>query len=153
MLSACHALGVRDIVVGTNLGRRSRRALEHAAQLAQTFEATLHLVAAYTPATTVPGAPELVVAPATSEAVESTEADLEALAADLRLRGLDVRTYVHAGNVADGLCKVAAKVGADVIVVGNRRMKGPGRLFGSVANSVAHRAPCSVYIVDTEHKG
>ena len=36
-----------------------------------------------------------------------------------------------------------------LIVVGNRRMQGPGRLLGSVANSVAHNAPCDVYVVKT----
>ena len=38
---------------------------------------------------------------------------------------------------------------ADVIVVGNRRMQGVGRLLGSVANEVAHNAPCDVFIVKT----
>jgi nucleotide-binding universal stress UspA family protein len=36
-----------------------------------------------------------------------------------------------------------------MIVVGNRRMQGLGRLLGSVANDVAHHAPCDVHIVKT----
>lgn len=46
---------------------------------------------------------------------------------------------------------VAAATGkpADVIVVGSRRMKGIGRVLGSIANDVAHHAPCSVYIAKT----
>jgi nucleotide-binding universal stress UspA family protein len=34
-------------------------------------------------------------------------------------------------------------------VLGNRRMQGAGRILGSVANSVAHHAPCDVYVVKT----
>jgi nucleotide-binding universal stress UspA family protein len=37
-----------------------------------------------------------------------------------------------------------------MIVVGNRRMRGIGRVLGSVANSVAHNAPCDVYIAKTD---
>ena len=36
-----------------------------------------------------------------------------------------------------------------MIIVGNRRMQGMGRLLGSVANEVAHNAPCDVLIVKT----
>ena len=37
----------------------------------------------------------------------------------------------------------------DLIVVGNKGMKGVRRVLGSVPNSVAHGAACSVLIVDT----
>jgi nucleotide-binding universal stress UspA family protein len=45
--------------------------------------------------------------------------------------------------------KIADEIEADFIVVGNKGMKGASRILGSVANSVAHNAPCSVVIVDT----
>lgn len=38
---------------------------------------------------------------------------------------------------------------ARIIVVGNRRMRSIGRVLGSVAISVAHHAPCDVYIANT----
>jgi nucleotide-binding universal stress UspA family protein len=41
-------------------------------------------------------------------------------------------------------------VKADLIVVGNKGMKGVRRVLGSVPNSVAHGAHCSVLIVDTQ---
>jgi nucleotide-binding universal stress UspA family protein len=53
------------------------------------------------------------------------------------------------GKPADALIKEAVRLDARVIVVGNRRMRGIGRLLGSVANSVAHNAPCDVYIANT----
>jgi nucleotide-binding universal stress UspA family protein len=53
------------------------------------------------------------------------------------------------GDPADILISKAEEVGANLIVVGNRGMKGVRRVLGSVPNSVAHGAHCSVLIVDT----
>ena len=51
---------------------------------------------------------------------------------------------------AEALINEAERFGARMIVVGNRRMRGIGRVLGSVANSVAHNAPCDVYIAKTD---
>jgi nucleotide-binding universal stress UspA family protein len=63
----------------------------------------------------------------------------------------DVEPVLHSakGDPADILIAKADEVGADLIVVGNRGMKGVRRVLGSVPNSVAHGANCSVLIVDT----
>ena len=39
--------------------------------------------------------------------------------------------------------------GADLIVVGNKGMKGKGRFLGSVPNDIAHQATCAVLIVSS----
>ena len=44
---------------------------------------------------------------------------------------------------------VADREGTDLIVVGNKGMKGARRRLGSVPNSAAHRAHCSVLILST----
>jgi nucleotide-binding universal stress UspA family protein len=60
-------------------------------------------------------------------------------------------TYSSArGKPAEAIIKEAERFGARMIVVGNRRMRGLGRVLGSVANSVAHNAPCDVYIAKTD---
>ena len=41
------------------------------------------------------------------------------------------------------------RVGADMIVVGNRRMQGVQRILGAVANDIAHHAQCDVLVVKT----
>jgi nucleotide-binding universal stress UspA family protein len=43
----------------------------------------------------------------------------------------------------------AKQCDASIIVVGNVRMQCAGRLLGSVANDIAHHAPCDVFIVKT----
>ncbi len=66
-------------------------------------------------------------------------------------RGASLDPIVHAaaGEPADSLTAIAAQEGADLIVVGNKGMKGARRVLGSVPNDVAHKASCSVLIVDT----
>lgn len=73
----------------------------------------------------------------------------KSVADSLRSDDLIVSHSVVRSRPADALLKEAARVEADMIVVGNRRMRGVGRVLGSVANSVAHNAPCDVYIANT----
>ncbi len=60
-----------------------------------------------------------------------------------------LKYYPATGDPADAIVRVADQIGADLIVVGNKGMKGVRRVLGSVPNSVAHQANCSVLIVDT----
>ncbi|MDZ7678605.1 MAG: universal stress protein [Acidimicrobiales bacterium] len=62
---------------------------------------------------------------------------------------VDYTVGVFEGKPADVLIAEAERLDADLIVVGNVRMQGPGRLLGSVGSAVAHHAPCSVLIVKT----
>jgi nucleotide-binding universal stress UspA family protein len=92
--------------------------------------------------------PELgEVAKEEAEAVGST---LESLAASLRERGVSVESHAVSGSPATVILETAAALGADLIVVGNRGMTGATRILGSVPNTLAHRASCSVLIVRTE---
>jgi nucleotide-binding universal stress UspA family protein len=52
-------------------------------------------------------------------------------------------------DAADAILEVADEVGADLIVVGNKGMKGARRVLGSIPNSISHSARCSVLIVQT----
>ena len=74
---------------------------------------------------------------------------LAKLRESIEKEGVEARYHPAAGSAADAIVKVADHVGADLIVVGNRGMKGVRRVLGSVPNSVAHNANCSVLIVDT----
>jgi nucleotide-binding universal stress UspA family protein len=139
---------VDRIVVGTDLGERSVAAVATAAQMAKAMGATLHLVSV-SPMQVVAMGPEAIVVPDHGALVDSTKAELEALAVDLRGQGLDVEIHAMVGDASEALCSVADKVKADLIVVGNKRMQGAGRLLGSVPNRVAHKASCSVLIAQT----
>ena len=58
-------------------------------------------------------------------------------------------THALPGDPAKAILSVANEVGADLIVVGNKGMKGKGRFLGSVPNDIAHQAACAVLIVSS----
>ena len=78
---------------------------------------------------------------------------VEAIARDVAasLSGIvpNIQTSPARGKPADAIVTVAKDIRADLIVVGNRRVQGIGRILGSVATDIAHHAPCDVYIVKT----
>ena len=59
-------------------------------------------------------------------------------------------THHEEGDPGKALITVAKAAEADLVVVGNRGMKGLKRfVLGSVPNDVAHGAPCAVLILKT----
>jgi nucleotide-binding universal stress UspA family protein len=83
---------------------------------------------------------------------DAGSAMLAATAALATAAGVAVETHVVRSDPADALVSVAAQVGADLLVVGNRGMSGIQRLLlGSVANRISHHSPCTLLIVRTDH--
>ena len=134
------------IVVGVDGSATAKKAAESARDLAAALGASLHVVSAFDSDKTEvfgSGSDRWIVSDAdAAEHVARTGAD--SLGRDIKV------TYSAArGRPADALIKEALRMEARIIVVGNRRMHGIGRVLGSVANSVAHNAPCDVYIANT----
>lgn len=124
------------IVVGVAKTESARRAVEVATDLAQRYGAELHLVMAL--GKTEPGLE--------STARKTAEAYLETLE---RAAPVPVQLHAIPGDPADTVLMVANEVTADLVVVGNNGMRGARRVLGSVPNSIAHGASCSVLIADT----
>jgi nucleotide-binding universal stress UspA family protein len=135
------------IVVGVDGSGTARKAAEAARDLSVALGATLHVVSAFdTDRTEVygSGSDKWIV----SDAGEAEKVAKD-IAASLAVGGLPVTYSAARGKPADALIREAERLEARMIVVGNRRMQGLGRVLGSVANSVAHNAPCDVYIANT----
>ncbi|HEX2240941.1 MAG TPA: universal stress protein [Actinomycetota bacterium] len=67
-----------------------------------------------------------------------------------REEGVEPNARLEQGDPSEVLIDVAEKVGADLLVVGNKGMTGVQRfLLGSVPNKVSHHAPCDLLIVKT----
>lgn len=79
---------------------------------------------------------------------------LDAIAAPLRDRGIDIRTLAVAapsGDVADELLRVVTEVGAEAIVVGTHGRTGLAHLLlGSVAEKVIRRATVPVVTIRSQ---
>jgi nucleotide-binding universal stress UspA family protein len=136
------------IVVGVDGSETALKAAHAARDLAVSLGATLHVVSAFDSDRTEvfgSGSDRWIV----SDANEA-EKVAKGVAESLRTSDFKVTYAAARGKPAEALIREAERSDARMIVVGNRRMRGLGRVLGSVANSVAHGAPCDVYIAKTD---
>ena len=122
-------------------------AAHKAAELAISLGAELHVVSAVDKATVE----EIPDRPGASLLTSGEVAEAIATEVASRLVNLvpGVVSNLVYGKPAAALVEEAERLDAGLIVVGNRRVQGVGRILGSVAASVAAHAPCDVYIVKT----
>jgi nucleotide-binding universal stress UspA family protein len=100
----------------------------------------------YIPVPTVSGVTPLP--PPTPEAAQGIQESLGVLAAAVREAGIECQTKSVEGNPGDEIVDYAAKIGADMIVMGSHGRSGVRRLLlGSVAEKVLHRTTCPVLVV------
>jgi nucleotide-binding universal stress UspA family protein len=142
-----------NIVVGTDGSPTAAAAVRRAASVAQAEGGRLHLVTAYRSKQAWDQRREVEAIPEQyrwrASPGEVAEQLLRATAANLA-PDIPVECHARPGDPADVLIEVVAETGARLLVVGNRGMRGPGRMVvPSVPNRVSHRAPCDVLIVDT----
>jgi nucleotide-binding universal stress UspA family protein len=141
----------KSIVVGTDGSETAGVALRRAIELAGLTGAKLHVVSAYEPAPARVGGNQ-PVAEASEWSVGSdfkVDAVLERARAEARGGGVELEVHAPKGDASDALIEAANDYDADLIVLGNRGMRGARRVLGSVPNKVSHRAPCDVLIVHT----
>jgi nucleotide-binding universal stress UspA family protein len=141
------------IVVGTDGSPTAQQAVDAAGELARALGCAVHVISAYSVPSTgwMAAAGGMAVAELASDqhVKEVAEAAVAAAQAALGAQSVEAVTHVCAGDPADALISIAADEGAQMIVVGNRGMRGARRMLGSVPNSVSHRAKCPVLIVPT----
>jgi nucleotide-binding universal stress UspA family protein len=135
----------QTVVVGADQSDTATEAVRQAIELVKLTGGRLHIVSAYRPQQfTASGGEEHAIE--SGDLAESVLADHSSRA---RAAGVEAHTHARSGAAADAICEVAAEIDADLIVVGNKGMVGVRRVLGSVPNSVAHHAPCSVLIANT----
>lgn len=137
------------IIVGVDKTESAYSAASRAAELAVALDADLWLVSAYgkfEAETLELGGEEYFFS---NE--ESASDLLNSVGQRLRkeVTGVRVNTSAEEGRPAEALVNLEKRIGADLIVVGNRRVQGPMRVFGSIARDVAARTSCDLYVVHT----
>jgi nucleotide-binding universal stress UspA family protein len=134
-------------VVGVDGSDTASKAAKRAGQLAAATGATVHVVCAYTGrGTTTIGVGSDVFSISDLTMAEQVA---EQQAASFRSTGISATHSAVDGKPGSVLLDEAERVGAELIVVGNRRMQGMQRVLGAVANDVVHHAPCDVLVVKT----
>jgi nucleotide-binding universal stress UspA family protein len=138
------------VVVGVDGSEQSARAAQVAADLCRCHGARLHLVTVVRP-------PEgwwgIVGSPPPADALASSMSQAQQSILDVSVRGLNLEgvewdASEEIGEPASALADVCRDREADVLVVGRRGAGVVERLvIGSVADRLAHFAPCPVLIV------
>ncbi len=133
----------RTIVVGTDCSPTASVAVQKAADLAKLTGAKLYLVSAYSESMAVLAASasgsSVIGYDWPNVAIDEQTAQVHAMADQLRAHGIDVETRIEHGTAAAMLVSVAEDIGADLLIVGGRGLKGVRGVLGSVPNRVTHR--------------
>ena len=145
---------IKMIVVGTDNSGRAQTAVEYAADLAEALGAALRIVTvhrvlpagySFTPYTLFPMPSERDE----SDALDAHLSYLKPVAQRLHGRGLDVQVRVVTGDPATVVVNSAVELGADLVLVGDRGLRGFRGLFGSVAKAVIRDSKVPVLVVRT----
>jgi nucleotide-binding universal stress UspA family protein len=137
------------VVVGADGSATAAEAVRKAIALVKLTSGQLHIVTAYKPEHFASSDVEI------DRYLKSLGSDslarslLDELSGLAKAAGVRAETHALTSAPADAICGVATEVNADLIVVGNKGMRGARRVLGSVPNSVAHQAPCDVLIAFT----
>lgn len=145
--------GFRRILLAVDGSRHSRWAEDWARIIAKAFQSRVHVITVVAPALDLAMYPQAGPTPSFSKEYSARE--------DARARGLVeevaarlVRRKVHAnpvvayGSPVGTIAKMAADIGADLVILGSRGMGLPGRLmFGSVSDGVKNKVAASMLIV------
>lgn len=138
----------RSIVVGTDGSQQAERALDEAVSIAARDGAKLHIVTAFPDPALIR---ERITSGATAAPVNLSQvADsvLNRAAERASEQGVEAEVSASEADPAEAILDLAAKVDADLIVVGSRGLSGIQRfLMGSVSAKVSEHAGCSVLIV------
>ena len=131
-------LAVRRVLVATDRSETAERAVRFAADMAERYEAELHVL-------------RVLLSDDGTRAEAARElAEYAASLAGERGRA----SVVIAGDPADAIVEAARREKADVLVVGSVGMSGRREfLLRNVPNRVSHNAPCTVVIVQTQRDG
>jgi nucleotide-binding universal stress UspA family protein len=137
---------ISTVAVGTDGSATADEAVRQAADIARRYGAKLVLLGAFQE-----GSPRYADKDIELEWSSNPAARLATLLehAETRLRneGIECETLTDEGDPGDVLVRLASECGADLLVIGNKGMK--RRVLGSVPNTVAHKADCSVMVVKT----
>ena len=136
------------VVVGTDWSDTAEVAFVKALELARAGGGRLHVVTG-SPQSLPPASGRGAGASGSRSVGPDFQADvvLERTLDRLGANDLDVRQHTVTAEPGEAIVAVAEQVGADLIVVGNQGMR--RRVLGSIPNTVSHRAPCDVLIVQT----
>jgi nucleotide-binding universal stress UspA family protein len=140
------------ILVPTDFGDASERALAYAVELAKRFGAEVVLLHSFEiPLIGFPDGAMVATAELTSRIIESAQESLDKAVASTKSSGVAVRSVLHQGDPWQRVLSTIEEVSANLVVMGTHGRRGlPRALLGSVAEKVVRTAPTPVLIVHAD---
>jgi universal stress protein A len=145
---------MRNIACCVDFSENARTAFEEALELAEKFQANLYILHVLPPPVNplleeaewiMPEEPKKALFLKVEEKIQQDYVSKIG-------ESVNYETVILDGHVSSEILRFLADKDIDLVVVGSYGASGMGLvLFGSVANTMAHKAPCSVMIV--RHKG
>ena len=136
---------MKTILVAYDDSEPSRRALDRAAMLAETFGARVLVTSI---ASLVHSSPRSITQIDRAGGVGTHVEEVSRGEALLKERGIEAESVAATGDPASAIARLAEERNADLVVVGSRGLGPIQRLLGqSVSQSVARRVQCDLLIV------
>jgi universal stress protein A len=146
---------IKRITCCVDFSENARFALQRAAELAEKFQAKLYVVHVLPPAVNpleTEAAWVIPEEPKKSLILKIEEKMAKEYGSKIG-KDIDSELLVLDGHVSSEIIRFLEDKKADLVVLGSYGASGMGLvLFGSVANRIAHKAPCSVMIVRSKGK-
>ena len=114
--------------------------MEHAAHYAAKLGAKVHVVSAYE-LTSVKVGGGFEERPQWMSPGSTADSALERAVGMIRVKGVEVETHARKGDAAEALIEVAEECGADLIIVGNKGMKGAGGSCSGASRTRSRTTP------------
>jgi len=133
------------VIVGVDDSKTARRAARRAATVAAALDEPLHIVTAVKRGG--PGAVKLSTDEFVDDPVSRSRQLLQSIKVELNVP--EAETKLGDKDPAKAICDEAERIGAALIVVGNRRVQGASRVLGTVAADVLRHATCDVLVAHT----
>ena len=141
---------LKTIACCVDFSENAKVAFERALEIAQRFKAKLHVIHVLPPVfnpLSTDAEWVLPEEPKKSLLLKLEEKMQQEYGARIE-KGIDCELRILDGHVSSEILRFLEEEDIDLVVLGSYGASGMGLvLFGSVANRIAHRAPCSVMIV------
>jgi universal stress protein A len=143
-------MSLRKIACCVDFSENAKAAFERALELAGKFQAKLFILHVLPPVfnPVLPDSEYVFPEQPKDALIIKVEERIQEEYGSLAGAELDSRTVVLDGHISSEIIRFLRDEDIDLVVLGSYGASGMGLvLFGSVANRVSHKAPCSVMIV------
>lgn len=143
-------MSIKKIACCVDFSENAKAAFETALELAENFQAKLYILHVLPPVfnPVLPDSEYVFPEQPKDALIIKVEERIQQEYGSLVGQEVDSRTVVLDGHISSEIIRFLRDEDIDLVVLGSYGASGMGLvLFGSVANRVSHKAPCSVMIV------